>query len=220
MRVSVLWSVVIAVGDLIVLLLPMVLLNTAKRGEGRVFRNLNTMLRSSMTFSAFIGLFMGMLAAIAGVAAFTVLINYLGLETIVVLALGLVFGIGLLWLIGWAVRLAVGHRVQRRQNAAFKRQLDREPFSLEALRRCVFDARTPYAVNAILVEMHRRDVRLPGEVVTFLDDLAIALEKGDHDLVDLPQQVRKREWVASPEVLDQLCILVSAQRKKAEATPR
>ncbi len=56
--------------------------------------------------------------------------------------------------------------------------------------------------------------------MAFLDDLAIALEKGDHDLVDLPQQVRKREWVASPEVLDQLCILVSAQRKKAEASPR
>ncbi|MEV6241720.1 NACHT domain-containing protein [Lentzea sp. NPDC051838] len=214
---------VVTVFALLVYLLPIVLLFTAKYGwQGMVRASLNVLSpKAVLQALLFVAGYAVVLALVAG-GAYAV--EGAGLDPVVgEIAVTVFIALLALAVLFWVMSVVASRRMQRRQLEAMKLRLDQGDFSADMLRDHLFDLRTSYAAYATFAELHLREVRWPDELIAFLHLLAKALgsrNNADFDAVEMPTAVRKRAWVGSTEVLDQLSIFLGAQRRKAEATPR
>ncbi|MGW4208256.1 NACHT domain-containing protein [Lentzea sp. NPDC004789] len=114
-----------------------------------------------------------------------------------------------------------GRRIgQWRRLRAFRKMLLVEIPSTLVLRNHLFRVRDANVACQFFIAMYQKDIVWPADVLAFLDRVAIALETRDYRSADLPPRAKRRAWVRSPEVLDQLSIFLGAQRRKTEATSR
>jgi hypothetical protein len=92
--------------------------------------------------------------------------------------------------------------------------------SAGVLREQLFGLHDVNAVCQIFAAMHLEDVAWSDDVLSYLHRVAHAMEKRNYASKDIPPNTARRQWVSSPDVLDQLSIFLAAQRQKAEAGPR